>query len=138
MSLAESICKLIKQREEFGAKRYGRPLCPTNDKRDFLQEAIEEWADQGFYLMAEMEKRQASQAKARVRQERYNHSPKGAARRIKFNRSQKGKARTARSNVSAKGIARHERYNSKPSTKERAVWRMRSWRKLQSIQNAIR
>jgi hypothetical protein len=59
LTLAEQICADIKAREAFGARRYGRPLHPTKDTRDWLQEAYQEQLDSLFYLKAEMKRRDA-------------------------------------------------------------------------------
>ena len=41
----------LEERMELGAKKYGAPI-PINDKRDFLEETLEEALDATIYLTA--------------------------------------------------------------------------------------
>ena len=45
----KEVATLIQERLDIGAKKYGRDI-PINDKRDFLQESIEEALDNAIYL----------------------------------------------------------------------------------------
>tara|TARA_R100001015_G_C4599870_1_gene154876 strand:- start:811 stop:999 length:189 start_codon:yes stop_codon:yes gene_type:complete len=48
-SINKKVATLIQERLDKGAKKYGRDI-PLNDKRDFLQESIEEALDNAIYL----------------------------------------------------------------------------------------
>lgn len=48
-SINDEVATLIQERLDKGAEKYGRDI-PLNDKRDFLQESIEEALDGAIYL----------------------------------------------------------------------------------------
>ena len=48
-SINDEVATLIQERLDKGAEKYGRDI-PLNDKRDFLQESIEEALDKAIYL----------------------------------------------------------------------------------------
>jgi len=48
-SINDEVATLIQERLDKGAKKYGRDI-PLTDKRDFLQESIEEALDGAIYL----------------------------------------------------------------------------------------
>tara|TARA_R100000234_G_scaffold38018_1_gene22475 strand:+ start:9716 stop:9928 length:213 start_codon:yes stop_codon:yes gene_type:complete len=51
LDIRKKIVSKIEERMELGAKRYGAPI-PINDKRDFLEETLEEALDATIYLTA--------------------------------------------------------------------------------------
>lgn len=48
-SINDEVATLIQERLDKGAEKYGRDI-PLTDKRDFLQESIEEALDGAIYL----------------------------------------------------------------------------------------
>jgi len=48
-SINDEVAALIQERLDKGAEKYGRDI-PLTDKRDFLQESIEEALDGAIYL----------------------------------------------------------------------------------------
>tara|TARA_R110002012_G_scaffold17995_2_gene66800 strand:- start:164 stop:355 length:192 start_codon:yes stop_codon:yes gene_type:complete len=48
-SINDEVATLIQERLDKGAEKYGRDI-PLTDKRDFLQESIEEALDNAIYL----------------------------------------------------------------------------------------
>ena len=48
-SINDEVATLIQERLDKGSEKYGRDI-PLDDKRDFLQESIEEALDNAIYL----------------------------------------------------------------------------------------
>lgn len=128
MSLSERIIERVKAREAFAMKKYGVPLDPLTDKRNFIQEAMEEVLDALFYLEAQLAKG--------TRDKRYDSSEKGRARHKRYQGSAKYKAQNKRYNDSPRGRARLEKYRKRPEIKEQRNWLNRTYRKRQKIDSA--
>lgn len=129
MPLSERIIERVKTREAFAMKKYGKPLDPSKDKRNFLREALEEVIDALFYLEAQIIKGN--------RDKRYRDSAKGQARDKRYKCSSKSRAAEKRYAMSSKGKATYKRYTGKPEVKEHRKWLQRSFRKRRKIDSAI-